>query len=99
MAVEVVGTARAVAFIVIGQIILYAAGRLLIKLSSLIKTTLDGRIMRASRRLTSLAILLAGAYAAVPYLDLFNYSAELREGLYYYVLLILVTLILARFWS
>ncbi len=95
MAVDLIGVARAIVFIIIGQVVLYTGYRALIRLSAITKTMLNERILKSSRRLISLTIILGGLYLAVPSLGLPYYSDELREGLRY-VAFILITFVASR---
>ncbi len=95
MASDVLGILRVVLFVIIGLIILYIINRLLSRLAVYTKTAVDNRIMKATRRLDYLVILLVGIYLAIPLLDLPYYATEVSMGLGY-TALFLITLIVAR---
>lgn len=91
---ELIRVAEAIAFIFIGLIAMYAVNRLLHRLAVNTKTKIDDRILKATRLLDFIVILLASAYAVLPFLDV-PYSSEISVNLYF-ILLAFVVLILAR---
>ena len=91
---ELIRVAGAVAFIFTGLITMYVINRLLHKLAVNTKTKIDDRILKATRLLDFIVILLTSAYIVLPSIDI-PYSSEISVNLYY-VLLAFVVLILAR---
>ena len=87
---DLVGVIKSLIFVIAGQTLLYIICRFLTKFAGYMKTTIDDRIIKATRRLSSLTILLMGMYLAIPSLDLPSYSSEISTSLYYAVFMLIV---------
>jgi small-conductance mechanosensitive channel len=91
---DIIRVVGAIAFIFIGLIAMYVINRLLAKLAVNTKTKIDDRILKATRSLDFVVILLTSAYIVLPSLEI-PYSSEISINLYF-ILLAFVVLILAR---
>ena len=91
---DIVRVAGAIAFIFTGLIAMYVVNRLLHRLAVNTETKVDDRILRATKLLDFIVILLTSAYIVLPSLDI-PYSSEISVNLYY-VLLAFIVLISAR---
>ena len=91
---DIIRVVGAVAFIFIGLIAMYVVNHLLAKLAVNTKTKIDDRILKATRSLDFIVILLTSAYIVLPSLEI-PYSSEISINLYF-ILLAFVVLILAR---
>lgn len=94
MALDMIRVSGAVAFIFIGLIAMYVISRLLAKLAAYTKTKIDDRVLKATRRLDFITILLTSIYIVLPSLEI-PYSSEISINLYF-ILLAFVVVILAR---
>lgn len=89
---HLVAVAEFLVLVVVGEIVTYLFYRLLSRLAARTKTTIDDRVIRATKRLVFFAVLLASLHAVLPSLELPYYSSEVCVVLYYALLVTLVVI-------